>query len=65
MNVKQLPSNGKFYTYVFVEKDETVDMHKVTEEFGDNPIVIIRNGEQPFKETIVHALQYIRDNPLT
>lgn len=65
MNVKQLPSNGKLYTYVFVEKAEQVDIQRVTEEFGDSPIVIIRNGEQPFKETIVHALQYIRDNPLT
>ena len=65
MNVKQLPSNGKTYTYVFVEKAEQVDIQKITEEFGDNPIVIIRNGERPFKETIVHALQYIRDNPLT
>lgn len=65
MNVKQLPSNGKLYTYVFVEQDEQVDIKKIAEEFGDNPIVIIRNGEQPFKEAIVHALQYIRDNPLT
>ena len=65
MNVKQLPSNGKSYTYVFVEQDETVDIHKVTKEFGDSPIVIIRSGDRPFKETIVQALQYIRDNPLT
>lgn len=65
MNVKLVPSNGKFYTYVFVEQDETVNIHKITEEYGDSPIVIIRNGERPFKEVIVQALQYIRYNPLT
>ena len=65
MNVKLVSSNGKFYTYVFVEQDEEVDIQKIAEEFGDSPIVIVRNGERPFKETIVNALQYIRDNPLT
>lgn len=65
MNVKKLPSDGKSYTYVFVEQDEQVDIQRITEEFGDSPIVIIRNGQRPFKETIVQALQYIRDNPLT
>ena len=65
MNVKQLSSCGKSYTYVFVEQDEEVDIQNITKENGGALIVIIRNGRQPFKSAIVQILQYISDNPLT
>ena len=65
MNVKQLSSSGKPYIYVFVGQDEEVDKQRIAREYGNMPIVIIRNGQKPFTDTIVNILQYITDNPLT
>lgn len=55
-----LSSNDKTFTYVIADPDEEID----DEWLESRPIVIIRNGQQPFEQTVVNILQYISDNPM-
>lgn len=65
MMMRRISMNENKYAYIFLEHEEDIDVVKINQTHSHEAVVIIRNGVYPCKETIVNAIQYIADNPLT
>lgn len=65
MIMRKIAVNGNMYAYIFLEHEEDIDMAKIKQTHSNEVIVFIRNGVYPCKETIVNAIQYITDNPMS